>query len=104
MTATTNRARTRVVRGGRGPKGASTYQDWLKLNPGGSLEDFLASLVGPKGDPGGDAESTAFDDTAGHGVSNVQDALDLIFSRLAVPQGDFTYPANSGLGLVLGVY
>ena len=48
--------------------------------------------TGPKGEPGGDAANTNFDDTtAGLGVTNVQEAIELLarsMSRAIIASGE----------------
>jgi len=41
-----------AVVGGQGIPGESAYQVWLDAGNVGTVDDFLASLVGPQGEPG----------------------------------------------------
>jgi hypothetical protein len=43
-----------AVGGGAGEDGASAYEIWLEEGNVGSVDDFLASLIGPAGAPGDD--------------------------------------------------
>ena len=63
-----------------GPAGKSTYEEWLDLGNEGTIQDFIDSLVGPQGDKGLSAYEVWRDEFMHDPTLTIDDYVDYITS------------------------